>query len=61
MIIEFLKEERAHIKMLRQLLKMADDNAAKLHSFFEDLPINNDVNWGEVNWGPMPQWVPNNC
>ena len=56
MIIEFLKEERARIKMLRWLLDMVDNNAAKLHSLFEDLPISADVNWGEVNWGPMPQW-----
>ena len=51
MIIEFLKEECAHIKMLRWLLKMADDNSAKLHPFFKDSPVNNDI-----NWGPMPQW-----
>ena len=55
-IIEYLKEERAHIKMLRRLLEMADDNAAELHYFFEDSPINPDINWGELNWGPMPQW-----
>ena len=46
-IIEFLKEERTHIKMLKQLLEMADNNAAKLHSLFEDLPVNNNVNWGK--------------
>ena len=55
-IIEFLKEECAHIKTLRHLLEMADDNAAKLHYFFEDSPVNPDINWGELNWGPMPQW-----
>ena len=55
-IIEFLKEERAWIKTLRRLLEMADDNATKLHSLFEDLPVSNDCNWGEVNWGPMLQW-----
>ena len=55
-IIEFLKEEHAWIKTLKHLLDMVDDNAAKLHSLFEDLPISTDVNWGEVNWGPMPQW-----
>ena len=55
-IIEFLKEERARIKMLRWLLDMVDNNAAELHSLFEDSPISADVNWGEVNWGPMPQW-----
>ena len=55
-IIEFLKEEHACIKTLRQLLEMADNNSAELHSLFEDSPVNNDVNWGEVTWGPMPQW-----
>ena len=55
-IIEFLKKERAHIKTLKWLLDMANDNAAELHLLFEDSPVNNDVNWGEVNWGPVPQW-----
>ena len=32
------------------------DNTAKLHSLFEDSPVSADVNWGEVNWGPAPQW-----
>ena len=35
---------------------MADDNAAKLHCFFEDSPVNPDINWGELNWGPTLQW-----
>ena len=56
MIIEFLKEECTCIKTLRRLLKMADDNTAELHSLFEDLPIDPDINWGELNWGPTPQW-----
>ena len=55
-IIEFLKEERARIRTLKRLLEMADDNAAALHSLYEDLPVDPDVNWGELNWGPMPQW-----
>ena len=55
-IIEFLKEEHAQIKTLKLLLDMVDDNAAELHSLFEDSPVSADVNWGEVNWGPMPQW-----
>ena len=55
-IIEFLKEECACIKMLKWLLNMVDDNAAELHSLFEDSPINVDINWGEVTWGPTPQW-----
>ena len=55
-IIEFLKEEHAQIKTLKRLLDMVDDNAAKLHSLFEDSPVSANVNWGEVNWGPAPQW-----
>ena len=55
-IIEFLKEERAWIRMLKRLLEMADNNAAELHHLFEDLPINPDINWGELNWGPTLQW-----
>ena len=55
-IIEFLKEERTCIKTLKWLLNMVDDNAAKLHSLFEDSPINVDINWGEVAWGPTLQW-----
>ena len=55
-IIEFLKEERARIRTLKRLLEMADDNAAALHSLFEDLPVDSDINWGELHWGPTPQW-----
>ena len=55
-IIEFLKEEHARIKTLRWLLEMANNNTAKLHSLFEDSPVNSNINWGELNWGPMPQW-----
>ena len=55
-IIEFLKEEHTHIKTLKQLLNMADNNATELHSLFKDLPVSANVNWGEVNWGPALQW-----
>ena len=55
-IIEFLKVERAHIWTLKPLLEMADDNTTALHSLFEDSPIDPDINWGELNWGPKPQW-----
>ena len=56
MIIEFLKEERARIRMLKRLLEMADDNTTALHALFEDSPVDPDINWGELNWGPTPQW-----
>ena len=55
-IIEFLKEERARIRTLKRLLDAADDNAVELQTFFEDSPIDSDTNWGELAWGPMPQW-----
>ena len=55
-IIEFLKEERACIRMLKRLLDAADDNAAELQTFFEDSPVNPDINWGKLAWGPMLQW-----
>ena len=55
-IIEFLKEERARIRTLKRLLDAANDNAAELQTFFEDSPVDSDINWGELNWGPMPQW-----
>ena len=55
-IIEFLKEECARIRTLKRLLEMADDNTAVLHSLFEDSPVDLDINWGEFNWGPTPQW-----
>ena len=56
MIIEFLKEECARIRTLKRLLEMADDNAATLHSLYEDSPVDPDINWGELHWGPTPQW-----
>ena len=55
-IIEFLKEEHACIRTLKCLLEMADDNTAALHSLFEDSPVDPDINWGELNWGPTLQW-----
>ena len=55
-IIEFLKEERAHIRMLKRLLDAADDNATELQTFFEHSPVDPDINWGALAWGPLPQW-----
>ena len=55
-IIKFLKEECTQIRTLKRLLEMADDNAAELHHLFEDSPVDPDVNWGKLNWGPTPQW-----
>ena len=55
-IIKFLKEEHAHIKTLKHLLDLAGDNTTELKGFFQDSPVSQDINWGELNWGPMPQW-----
>ena len=55
-IIEFLKEERARIWTLKCLLTMVDVNTAALQSLFEDSPVDPDINWGELAWGPTPQW-----
>ena len=55
-IIKFLKEERACIRMLKRLLDATDDNATELQTFFEDSPVDSDINWGALAWGPMPQW-----
>ena len=55
-IIKFLKEERACIRMLKRLLDATDDNATELQTFFEDSPVDSDINWGVLAWGPMPQW-----
>ena len=55
-IIEFLKEERARIRTLKRLLDAADDNATELQTFFEDSPVDSDINWGALAWGPMLQW-----
>ena len=44
-IIEFLKEEHACIRTLkRRLLDATDNNAAELQTFFEDSPIDPDIN-----------------
>ena len=56
MIIEFLKEEHTRIRTLKQLLDATDDNAAELQTFFEDSPVDPDLNWGELAWRPIPQW-----
>ena len=55
-IIKFLKEECTHIKMLKHLLDLAGHNATELEGFFQDSPVSQDFNWGEIAWGLMPQW-----
>jgi hypothetical protein len=55
-IIEFLKEERSHIRTLRALLDMAKNNNVELQGLYEDSPVTVDTDWGMFAWGPMPQW-----
>jgi hypothetical protein len=52
-IIEFLKEECAHI---RTLLDMAKNNDVELQGLYEDSPVTADADWGTFAWGPMPPW-----
>jgi hypothetical protein len=55
-IIEFLKEERAHMWTLHALLDMAENNDVELQGLYEDSPVTADTDWGTFAWGPMPQW-----
>jgi hypothetical protein len=55
-IIEFLKEECTHIRTLRALLDMAENNDVELQGLYEDSPVTADTDWGTFAWGPMPQW-----
>jgi hypothetical protein len=55
-IIEFLKEERAHIRTLRALLDMAKNNDVEVQGLYEDSPVTANADWGMFAWGPMPQW-----
>jgi hypothetical protein len=55
-IIEFLKEERAHIRTLRALLDMAENNDVELQGLYEDSLITTNADWGTFAWGPMLQW-----
>jgi hypothetical protein len=55
-IIEFLKEERTRIQILRALLDMAENNDVELQGLYEDSPVTANADWGTFTWGPMPQW-----
>jgi hypothetical protein len=55
-IIEFLKEEHAHIRTLWALLDTAENNDVELQGLYEDSPVTTDTDWGTFTWGPMPQW-----
>jgi hypothetical protein len=55
-IIEFLKEECAHIRTLWALLNMAENNDVELQGLYKDSPVTADTDWETFTWGPMPQW-----
>jgi hypothetical protein len=55
-IIEFLKEECAHIRTLWALLNMAKNNDVELQGLYKDSLVTANADWGMFAWGPMPQW-----
>jgi hypothetical protein len=55
-ILEFLREERRQIRLLKSLLDMVDSNDHELILRYEDSPVTRDEDWGAFAWGPLPQW-----
>jgi hypothetical protein len=55
-ILEFLREERRQIRLLKSLLDMVDSNNHELILRYEDSPVTRDEDWGTFAWGPLPQW-----
>jgi hypothetical protein len=55
-ILEFLREERRQIRLLKSLLNMVDSNNQELILRYEDSPVTRDEDWGTFAWGPLPQW-----
>jgi hypothetical protein len=55
-ILEFLREERRQIRLLKSLLDMVDANDQELILWYEDSPVTRDEDWGAFAWGPLPQW-----
>jgi hypothetical protein len=55
-ILEFLREERRQIRLLKSLLDMVDANDQELILRYEDSPVTRDEDWGAFAWGPLPQW-----
>jgi hypothetical protein len=55
-ILEFLREERCQIRLLKSLLDAVDANDHELISQYEDSPVTRDEDWGAFAWGPLPQW-----
>jgi hypothetical protein len=55
-ILEFLREERQQIRLLKSLLDTVDANNQELIHRYEDSPVTQDEDWGTFAWGPLPQW-----
>jgi hypothetical protein len=55
-ILEFLREERRQVRLLKSLLDMVDANDQELILRYEDSPVTRDEDWGAFAWGPLPQW-----
>jgi hypothetical protein len=55
-ILEFLREERRQIRLLKSLLDMVDSNNQELILRYEDSPVTRDEDWGAFAWGPLLQW-----
>jgi hypothetical protein len=55
-ILEFLREERRQIRLLKSLLDTVDANDQELILRYEDSPVTRDEDWGAFAWGPLPQW-----
>jgi hypothetical protein len=55
-ILEFLREERRQIQLLKSLLNMVNSNNQELIHRYEDSPVTRDEDWGAFAWGPLPQW-----
>jgi hypothetical protein len=55
-ILEFLREERRQIRLLKSLLDMVNSNDQELIHQYEDSPVTQDEDWGAFAWGPLPEW-----
>jgi hypothetical protein len=55
-ILEFLREERRQIWLLKSLLDMVDSNDQELIHRYEDSLVTRDEDWGTFAWGPLLQW-----
>ena len=59
MDLVFLKHLHPLTKIMpdhSHVTELLDETHRKTQDLSEDSPIDNDVNCGELAWGPMPQW-----